>query len=279
MAVSAQGLAATRPAKIGPAALRRTIARLGVLQVDSVNVFERSHYLPLLARLGPYDRGQLDALLHHDVGRGLGDYTEYLAHEATVLPVSDWPLWAWHREASMRASFREWGSENAALVDEVRQEFGERGPLRELAWMRRLVEGAPREGEGHDQADARLCVACVPWAPVPAGPDVLERYLARAQEAAGDAAWRRVRGFRYLLQDKPGGTALQDSFIDALRLLGRKGYVFDLGVNQHERGRLQLEEAVEMIDRAHDGVEEDQKVVFILSAFVLSTIPPKPYRA
>ena len=152
----------------------------------------------------------------------------------------------------------------------------ERGPLRELAWMRRLVEGAPRDGEGHDAADARLCVACIPWAPVPAGPDVLERYLARAQEATGDAAWRRVRGFRYLLQDKPSGTALQDSFIDALRLLGRKGYVFDLGVNQHERGRLQLEEAVEMIDRAHDGVEEDQKVVFILSAFSLSTVS-SPY--
>ena len=130
MAVSAQGLAAPRPAKVGPAALRRTIARLGVLQIDSVNVFERSHYLPLLARLGPYDRSQLDALLHHDTGRGLGDYTEYVAHEACALPVSDWPLWAWHREASMRAGFREWGNENAALIDEVRREFGDRGALR-----------------------------------------------------------------------------------------------------------------------------------------------------
>ena len=43
------------------------------------------------------------------------------------------------------------------------------------------------------------------------------------------------------------------------------GFVFDLGIDQHRRGRIQLEEAVDMIDRAHDGVPEDEKVVFILS--------------
>jgi L-rhamnono-1,4-lactonase len=41
-------------------------------------------------------------------------------------------------------------------------------------------------------------------------------------------------------------------------------------VDQHRRGRIQLEEAVEMIDRAHDGVEEEQKVVFVLSMFLYS---------
>lgn len=53
VAVHAQGLALPRRATAGPAALRKVISRLGVLQLDTVNVFERSHYLPLLSRLGP----------------------------------------------------------------------------------------------------------------------------------------------------------------------------------------------------------------------------------
>lgn len=130
IAIRAQGLDSSRPATVGPAALRREITRMGVLQLDSVNVFERSHYLPLLARLGPYERSALDRLLRHDQGRGLGEYTEYIAHEATVLPVADWPLWAWHREASMRDGFRQWGEENRRLLDEVRAEFAGRGPIR-----------------------------------------------------------------------------------------------------------------------------------------------------
>lgn len=130
IAIRAQGLDAARPARIGPATLSRAVSRLGVLQLDSVNVFERSHYLPLLARLGPYRRSALDELLRHDQDGGLGEFTEYVAHEACVMPVADWPLWAWHREASIRDGFRSWGADNTTLLDEVRSEFAERGPLR-----------------------------------------------------------------------------------------------------------------------------------------------------
>lgn len=116
---------------------------MGVLQLDSVNVFERSHYLPLLARIGPYDRAELDRLLRHDHGAGLGAYTEYVAHEAAVLPVSDWPLWAWHREQPMRPGFVAWGAEHAALIADVLGEFAERGPLcvRELEHPQNVSTG------------------------------------------------------------------------------------------------------------------------------------------
>jgi len=137
-------------------------------------------------------------------------------------------------------------------------------PLQEIEWLRRIVTGEPRAGEGHTAEDAKLCLGIIPWAPVVLGPDQLEKYLAQAEEKAGPA-WAKVKGFRYLLQDKPNGTAIGDDFIAGLKVLGKKGFVFDLGVDQHRRGRLQLEEAVDMIDRAHDGVEEDEKVVFILS--------------
>lgn len=138
-------------------------------------------------------------------------------------------------------------------------------PLAEVSFVQRIVTGQPKEGEGHSAEDASLCLACVPWAPVASGPAALEKYIERVKETAGDETWGKVKGFRYLLQDKPSGTALQDAFIEGLKLLGRKGFVFDVGVDQHRRGRLQLEEAVEMIDRAHDGVPEEEKVVFILS--------------
>lgn len=137
-------------------------------------------------------------------------------------------------------------------------------PLQEVSWLKRIALGQPREGEGHTAEDAALCAAYIPWAPIPSGPEVLEKYIELAKKEAGDS-WKKVRGFRYLLQDKPDKTCLSDAFIESLKLLGRKGLVFDVGVNQHDRGRIQLEETVEMIDRAHEGVPDNEKVVFILS--------------
>ncbi|WP_306232297.1 winged helix-turn-helix domain-containing protein [Agrococcus beijingensis] len=133
IAIAASGLHGAMPGergRTGPKTLERAIGRLGLLQLDSVNVFERSHYLPLLARLGPYDRGALDRLVHHDHGRRLGSYTEYVAHEAAILPVADWPLWAWKRQQPMRPNDERWADEHASLVADVRAEFAERGPMR-----------------------------------------------------------------------------------------------------------------------------------------------------
>jgi len=143
------------------------------------------------------------------------------------------------------------------------------GPLAEVRWLRRIVEGEPKPGEGHTEDDADLCLAVIPWAPLPAGPEAVERYVREARDAAGPATWARVRGFRYLLQDKPAGTMLTDAFVGSLKLLGRRRMVFELAVDQHRRGRAQLEEAVEMIDRAHDGVDEAEKVVVVISKFFL----------
>lgn len=133
--------------------------------------------------------------------------------------------------------------------------------------MRRLVTGQPREGEGHSAEDARLCLGMVPWAPVASGPAELERYLEAAEKEAGPETWKRIKGFRYLLQDKPNEVALEEGFIESLKLLGRKGFVFEVAIDQHRRGRMQLENAIEMINRAHEGVEDEHKVVFVLSTF------------
>jgi L-rhamnono-1,4-lactonase len=139
-------------------------------------------------------------------------------------------------------------------------------PLMEVEWLKRIALGTPREGEGHGAEHAQLCLAIVPWAPLPSGAEVLSRYVTEVEKHAG-ASFGKIRGFRYLVQDKPRGTMLQDGFIEGLRWLGRKGYVFDLGVDLHSGGKWQLEEAVEMIEKAHEGVEEAERVTFIISEF------------
>lgn len=127
LALAAQGFDRAHPPAVGTRQLTSLIDRLGVLQLDSVNVFARSHYLPLFARLGPYDAAALDALLFARRGR----YTEYWAHEAAVIRRDDWPLWHWKREA-LRESDPEryaWAREHRPLLDWLLAELDGTGPL------------------------------------------------------------------------------------------------------------------------------------------------------
>jgi len=138
-------------------------------------------------------------------------------------------------------------------------------PLHEVALMRRVALGQPEEGdEGLGPEDGKLCLALVPWAPVPSGPAVMEKWIERVKEEAGEA-WAKVKGFRYLVQDKPHGTMLEPEFIESLKLLGRKGFVFEVGVDARRRGKKQMDELVAMIDTAHEGVPEEEKVTFVIN--------------
>lgn len=92
----------------------------------------------------------------------------------------------------------------------------------------------------------------------------MQRYHGEVEKHAGES-FAKIKGYRYLVQSKPKGTMLQENFIESLKWLGRKGLVFDLGVDQHSGGKWQLEEAVEMIEKAHEGVKEEDKVTFIIS--------------
>lgn len=128
IALAAQGFARPRPATVGTRQLNALIQRVGLLQLDSVNVFERSHYMPVFARLGDYDKAALDALTFARSGR----YVEYWAHEAAVIPVETWPLLRWRMEDYRQkhaADLEAWAHNNQSMIDWLKAELAEKGPM------------------------------------------------------------------------------------------------------------------------------------------------------
>lgn len=132
VALAAQGFGrapARTPARApGIRQLDSLVNRLQLLQIDSVNVFERSHYLPVFSRLGAYDKAVLDRLTAAKTGR----YTEYWAHEASILPLDTWPLFRWRMQAyrdHAAGDAAHWSHANRAMLEWLRAELAEKGPL------------------------------------------------------------------------------------------------------------------------------------------------------
>lgn len=129
IALAAQGFAKERPAAPGTRQLNLALARMGTLQIDSVNVFARSHYMPLFSRLGAYDTAALDRLLF----ARRAPYVEYWAHVAAFVPAADWALFRFRmRELREKygTSADSWFQSNRSTVDWVRAELAHRDPLR-----------------------------------------------------------------------------------------------------------------------------------------------------
>ncbi|ACZ31521.1 protein of unknown function DUF1006 [Xylanimonas cellulosilytica DSM 15894] len=129
IALAAQGLHRPRPATApGLRQVTAAVRRLGVLQIDSVNVLARAHLMPVFSRLGPYDVGLLDRL-HSRAPRRL---VEAWAHEASFVPVETWPLLEWRRRS---ARDHAWGAISAAPehhpveLAAVREILADRGPV------------------------------------------------------------------------------------------------------------------------------------------------------
>ncbi|MGZ4311260.1 MAG: winged helix-turn-helix domain-containing protein [Solirubrobacteraceae bacterium] len=137
IALAAQGFGRPRSATPpGTRQIRELVARLGVLQLDSVNVFSRAHYMPVFSRLGPYDRSLLDRIAAHDASRPVRRLVEYWAHEASLIPVESHRLFRW-RMADVDGEA--WGSisrvirERPELVRDTLELVGGQGPIRASA--------------------------------------------------------------------------------------------------------------------------------------------------
>ncbi|MGB8962395.1 MAG: crosslink repair DNA glycosylase YcaQ family protein [Pseudonocardiaceae bacterium] len=130
-ALAAQGFADPRPTgAVTRRHLIRALGRVRLLQLDSVTVLARAHYLPVFSRLGPYPKDLLDSAAWADPMRHSRLLVECWAHEASLVPVPDWPLlhsgaknpgW-WHRYGELAARAPE-------LVSAVLDAVKEHGPV------------------------------------------------------------------------------------------------------------------------------------------------------
>ena len=132
IALAAQGFGAPRPAAINAGHLRRTVERLSLHQIDSVNVVARAHYLPAFSRLGDYDRALLDRAAWGPKSKRT--LFEYWAHEASLLPLELHPLLRWRMAAAERGeigwrSLRSFAGERRPHADAVLERIRTEGPV------------------------------------------------------------------------------------------------------------------------------------------------------
>ena len=136
VALAAQGFLDRRHASPDLRTLGRTVRRTGVLQIDSVNVLQRAHYMPLFSRMGPYDT----ALLDRASGRSPRKLVEYWAHVAAFMPVDLWPHMQ-HRMRHYRDGGHPWmDGRNRGLAESLLAELREQG----RKTSRDLDDGLPR---------------------------------------------------------------------------------------------------------------------------------------
>lgn len=158
VAVAAQGFHEPKPGgALTRAHLKRLIARIHVLQLDSVSVAVRAHYAPVFSRLGPYDRDVLDRAAWSHSARSPRLLVEYWAHEAALMAVEDWPLLRWRMAEYEHGR---WGTEivkrNGRLAEDIVAAVAELGPST-AGQIEAHLETEPRgrKGPWWDRSDTK----------------------------------------------------------------------------------------------------------------------------
>lgn len=162
IAIAAQGLTRLRPrGEADRGHLKRVLDHVGLIQIDSVNVLTRSHYLPVFARLGAYPQRLLE-----DAAWGSRRMLfEYWGHEASLIPVAMQPLFRW-RMADARAGVGQWagvrkfGQENQPFIRRVLAEIEKRGPL----GASELEEAGKAKGGWWGWSEGKRAVEWLFWA-------------------------------------------------------------------------------------------------------------------
>ncbi|MGA0879401.1 MAG: winged helix-turn-helix domain-containing protein, partial [Ilumatobacteraceae bacterium] len=152
IALAAQGFAFPRPhGRVDRRHVRRVIDRMGLIQIDSVNVLVRSQELPLFARLGSHRR---DAIPRATAD---GELFEYWGHEAAHIPTDRHRLWRWKMEGELKGGWRR--AEQAlrrrrGFVDRIYGHVADNGPTT----AGDLRERVGKKGPWWDWDDAKLAL-------------------------------------------------------------------------------------------------------------------------
>jgi len=135
-----QHLRRPRSRPFSAARLARFVADAGGLQLDSINVIDRAHYLTVWSRFGPYDKQMLDDLIYRRRA-----FFEYWAHAACVVPTAHFPSW---RRAMLDYHTRSrgwarWLKKNRKTLTTVEEAIRQGGPLGSADFVHRRPRGEP----------------------------------------------------------------------------------------------------------------------------------------
>ncbi|NIH84295.1 hypothetical protein FHX45_001188 [Amycolatopsis granulosa] len=148
-ALAAQGFADPRP-QTEPTRrhLRRTLSRVQLIQLDSVNVAVRAHYAPLFARLGAYDPALIDEAAWSHSSRRPRMLVETWAHEASLIPVEDWPLLqSGAKRPGWWRHYQRLADRSPSLIEDVLAVVKELGPIG-AGGIERELEGESKRTPG-----------------------------------------------------------------------------------------------------------------------------------
>ncbi len=223
IALAAQGFADPAPrGAVDRRLLRRVFARVGLIQIDSVNALVRSHFLPAFSRLGPYDPALLERAAY---GRDRFLF-EYWGHEASLLPVELHPYLRWRMDRA-RTGLGTWkrvanvirDAEASGALTRIRDTIAERGPMSASGF-----DGARGKGSWWGWSDVKIALEALFWcgeittayrkgfervydvpervlpravldAPTPAEADAQRELVRIAAHAAGIAGERDLRDY------------------------------------------------------------------------------------
>jgi uncharacterized protein YcaQ len=158
IALVAQGVTRPRPAgRSDVRQIRRVLRTVHLLQLDSVNVLVRAHEMPLWTRLGDHDRGAVMRMLD------AGELFEYWGHQASLIPIDDFPLFAWKmdevRRLAAKGHYRV-AREQPDLVERVAAEVDARG---EATAGELSPPGSRRPGSWWNLSDTKIALEWLFW--------------------------------------------------------------------------------------------------------------------
>jgi uncharacterized protein YcaQ len=125
------------------------LRRLGAVQLDTISVLARSHELVAYARLGPIPRDRIERAYWHPHRPAA---FEYWSHAACVLPIEDWPYYAFRRRA-LRARGKRWHQSHQQACEQVLARIRAEGPLTTTQ-----LGGAKNGGTWWDWSDTKIAV-------------------------------------------------------------------------------------------------------------------------
>jgi uncharacterized protein len=149
MTLRAQGFLGATSWSRSRAGVAAMLRRVGAVQLDTISVLARSHELVAYARLGPVPRAQIEQAYWHP---GKPDAFEYWAHAACVLPIEQWPYYAFRRRRFLARGSR-WHQVTPETCEKVLARLRAEGPLTATQ-----LGGAKAGGPWWDWSDVKVAV-------------------------------------------------------------------------------------------------------------------------